>query len=300
MNNTRKTFLILFLGLSFVGFITLLWGYYYMFQEVSQAEGVKIEELWNKGELNEIIELTAEKLQKDSLNFQLLRYSGYAYFYLALSQIDEQERQLNLSLAIRYLRKALVAGYPNKSVSAEIYYILGKSYFHRGLPSMSLSLYHLQKSVEMSYRARDSFEFLADAYRQLGQERQSLDYFESLYRGGKTSDRFLLAYGESLIGAGENVRAEAVLKNAQKNTQNQLLVAEILLQLGQVYYNMGNWSGAKLSLEEALEKKESADAHFLLGEVYRALDQPVQARKKWRLTLELDDQYEAALRRLQE
>ncbi|MEM9424302.1 MAG: tetratricopeptide repeat protein [Spirochaetota bacterium] len=300
MNNTRKTFLVLFLVLFCIVFVAVLWGYYYMFREVSQAEGAEIELLWNQGELNKIVEITETRLEDDSLNFQLLRYSGYAYFYLALGQVDEHERQLYLVRAIRYLRKALVAGYPNQSVRAEIYHILGKSYFYRGLPTMSLSLDYLQKSVRMGHDARDSFEFLADAYRQLGQEEQSLEYFESLYQDGKASDRFLLAYGKSLIGAGKSLDAESVLKNAQKNTQNQLLVAEILLQLAQVYYNTGRWLEAKHSLEETLEKKESADAHFLLGEVYRALNQPVQARKEWRLTLELDDQYKAAFQRLQE
>ena len=296
----RKTFLILFLALLFSGFIAVLWGYYYMFQELSQAESAEIEGLWSRGELNKVIGITVAKLQKNSLNFQLLRYSGYAYFYLALGQIDERERELHLRSAVRYLRKALVAGYPSKSVLAEIYYILGKSYFYRGLPTISLSLDYLQKSIELGYSANDSFEFLADAYRQLGQAEQSLKYFQSLYQDGKASDRFLLAYGKSLIAAGQNIQAEVVLKNAQKNTQNQLLVAEILLQLAQIYYNMGRWLEAKLSLEEALEKRESADAHFLLGEVYRVLNQPVQARKEWRLTLELDDQYKAAFQRLQE
>ena len=300
MNNARETFLIMFLILAFSGFVALAWGYYNMFQEVNQAEGAEIEALWERGELDKIIQITLEKLRKDSLNFQLLRYSGYTYFYLALAQVDEHERQLKLKLAVRYLRKALVAGHPNKNVIAEINYILGKSYFYQGFPTMSLSLVYLQKSVELGYSAKDSFEFLADAYHQLGQDNQSLEYFQSLYQAGKNSGRFLLTYGTSLIGAGENLQAEIMLKNAQKNTQNQLLVADILLQLAQVYYNMGRWLDAKLSLDEALEKKESADAHFLLGEVYRALNNPVQARKEWRLTLELDDQYGAAYQRLQE
>ncbi len=299
MNNSRKIFLIVFLVIAFIVFAVVLWGYYYMFREVSQAEATQIEELWNSGKLRQIIEITANKLEKDSLNFQLLRYSGYAYFYLALGQTDESERQLNLNLAVRHLRKSLVVGHPKKSVQAEIYYILGKGYFYRGLPSMSLSLYYLQKSVEMGYSARDSFEFLAEAYRQMGQEKESLDYFDSLHQDGKSSDRFLLAYGQSLIGAGQNEQALEMLQDAQKNTQNHLLVAEILLQLAQVYYNMGRWLDAKSVLEAALETQESADAHFLLGEVYLALDQPVRARKEWRLTLELDDQYQAAFQRLQ-
>ncbi len=300
MNSIRKTFLILFLILLLLGFIVILFGYYYMFQEVSQAEGAEIEILWNQGKLNDIIQITVDKLQKDSLNFQLLRYTGYAYFYLALGEIEESKRQLSLEIAVKYLRKALVVGSPNKKVLSEIYYILGKSYFHRGLTMLSLSLEYLQKSIELGYSAKDSFEFLADAYWRLGKTQKSLEYFENLYQNGKTSDRFLLAYGQSLIGAGENGQAEIVLLNAQKSTQNQLLMAEILLQLAQVYYNTERWLEARLSLEKSLEKKESADAHYLLGEVYRALEQPVQARREWRLTLELDDQYKAAFQRLQE
>ena len=300
MNARRKIFSILFLVVLCIGFSAILWGYYQMFEEVNQAEGSKMEQLWKKGLLNEIIELADEKLQTDSLNFQLLRYSGYAYFYLALSQIDEGERKRNLHLAVRYLRKAIVAGKPGKKVRAEIYYIIGKSYFYSGLPNMPLCVEYLQKSVELGYNARDSFEFLADAYRQLGEEQKSLDYFESLYQEGRKSARFLLSYGQSLLKAKQNERAETILKNAQKNSQNQLLLAEILLQLGQVYYNMGRWLDARLSLEQTLEKRESAQAHFLLGEVYRALGEPIRARREWRLTLELDDQYEAALERLRE
>ena len=300
MNSIRKTFLILFLVLLLLGFVVILSGYYYMFQEVSQAEGAEIEILWNQGKLNDIVQITVDKLQKDSLNFQLLRYTGYAYFYLALAQVEESERQLSLETTVKYLRKALVASNPSKKVLSEMYYVLGKSYFYRGLPMLSLSLEYLQKSIEFGYSAKDSFEFLADAYRQLGKRQESLEYFENLYKDGKASDRFLLAYGKSLIGAGEDKQAEVVLLNAQKNTQNQLLMAEILLQLAQVYYNTERWLDARLFLEKSLEKKESADAHYLLGQVYRALDQPVQARREWRLTLELDDQYKAAFQRLQE
>ena len=300
MNARRKMFFILFLVVLGTGFIAVLWGYYQMFEEVSQAEGSEMEQLWEKGLLNEIIELAAEKLQTNSLNFALLRYSGYAYFYLALSQIDEGERKRNLVLAVRHLRKAIVAGNPGNKVRAEIYYILGKSYFYSGLPNMPLCVEYLQKSIELGYSAKDTFEFLADAYRRLGEEQKSLDYFESLYQQGKRSARFLLSYGQSLLKAQVNERAEAILKNAQKNSQNQLLLAEILLQLGQVYYNMGRWQDARLSLEQTLEKRESAKAHFLLGEVYRALGEPIRARREWRLTLELDEQYTAALERLQE
>lgn len=300
MNARRKMFFILFLVVLGTGFIAVLWGYYQMFEEVSQAEGSEMEQLWEKGLLNEIIELAAEKLQTNSLNFALLRYSGYAYFYLALSQIDEGERKRNLVLAVRHLRKAIVAGNPGNKVRAEIYYILGKSYFYSGLPNMPLCVEYLQKSIELGYSAKDTFEFLADAYRRLGEEQKSLDYFESLYQQGKRSARFLLSYGQSLLKAQVNERAEAMLKNAQKNSQNQLLLAEILLQLGQVYYNMGRWQDARLSLEQTLEKRESAKAHFLLGEVYRALGEPIRARREWRLTLELDEQYTAALERLQE
>ena len=299
MNNTRKVFLILSLVLLFACLFLVLWGYYYMFREINQAESAEIELLWNQGELNKIVEVTVERLEENTLNFQLLRYSGYAYFYLALGLLDQSEKQHNLKLAISHLRKAMVVSYPNKSVLAEIYYILGKSYFYQGLPTMSLAIDYLKKSLELGYDAKDSFEFLADAYQQLGQEEQSLQYFESLYYDGNVSDRFLLAYSKSLIEVGDNAKAEEMLQNAKKNIQNQLLLAEILLQLAQVYYNVGQWLNAKFSLEEALERKVSADAHFLLGEVYRALGQPVQAREQWRLTLELDDQYEAAFQRLQ-
>lgn len=298
MTPARRLFFFLFFlfCVSILGLI--IWTNFQVFRGISRIDLEQADQLWKSGELGLLMERVERNLKYDPLDFYMLRYGGYACFHLGLNSLSEEEKSRYFSRSVFYLRKALVLRMVSGKLEGEIYYVLGKAYYYSGFSMLSSAIEALQWSIQEGYWAADIYEFLADAYRRLGKNQESVYYFEQ-FDLEEVSDRFLLAYAKSLMGIGENVKAGKMLERAQESTKNQLLLTEIMLQLAQVYYNMEQWERAQKMLQAVLKEQELAKAHFLLGEIYNKMKQPVQARREWRSAIRLDENYKEAYERLQ-
>ena len=255
-----------------------------------------VNELWNKGDYRGVIKICSERLQKTPLDKNMLLYSGYSHFYLAVSKLSIEERNRELDLSIRDLR--LLKVLPDPPQPEKISYILGKAYLFKGKYWADLSKKYLLDSLDSGYTASDTYEFLGKASSMLGEKTDAVNWYEKAAENFPT-DRLLLTLGEELFNLGMYNESAEYYKKAIKITKDESLKKRGLSQLAHLYYDVGNY----LMAEEVLKtltgmEPENIDSLFLLGETLYMLGKEKEARKYWFAVTAINPGHTGALRRL--
>jgi tetratricopeptide (TPR) repeat protein len=254
-----------------------------------------LSELWRNRLYDEVISRCDEQLAAAPLDATLLAYRGFAYFYKGVSEVTLEERIPYLDEAIVCLRRAKLGAVDNWS--AEVDYILGKAYYHKGRYYYDLTLEYLKAALSAGYEQEDIYDYLGLAATQLDRLEEGLGYFQQALEINPT-DLLLLTIGQTYFQAEQYQQAEEYLLRAVNKTEDAAVEIRARFLLGQIYFEREDYFKAEDQYTEILRADpNSSDAYYYLGEIYSNMNDPVKARAHWRKALVIDpSHYGARLR----
>jgi tetratricopeptide (TPR) repeat protein len=183
-------------------------------------------------------------------------------------------------------------------LGGELYYVLGKAYFHRGRFYTDSAIRALERSLELEYRAEDSFEYLGLAYSRLGLFDEAVEYFLRSAEENP-SDILFLTVAQTYYEDGRLEPALEYAERAIERTDDDFLAERARFLIGEVYLDLESYGDAERFFQSILENNpRSAQAHVLLGEIYSRRGDDVRARDAWREALRLDPNNVEAWERL--
>jgi tetratricopeptide (TPR) repeat protein len=254
-----------------------------------------LSELWQNRLYDEVISRCDEQLESAPLDPALLAYRGFAYFYKGVSEVTLEDRIPYLDESIVSLRRAKLSS--NSNWSAEVNYILGKAYYHKGKYYYDLTLRYLQAALSAGYQPEDIYDYLGLAATQLDRLEEGLEYFQRALEINPT-DLLLLTIGQTYFQAERKQEAEEYLLRSINKTEDAAAEVRARFLLGQMYFEREDYFKAEDQYLEILTlNPNSSDAYYYLGEIYSNMNDPVKARANWRKALVLDpSHYGARLR----
>jgi len=257
---------------------------------------VSIMDLWEKGQYAEVNSLAEAKLLNNPMDRDALLFAGYARFYLAISRLSAEERNLDLDYSIKHMRLLLARG--GNPHPERVHYLLGKAYLLKGTYWADQAINYLRLSLDAGYLADDSYEFIGKSYSQLGDPEQALLWYRKAAETHST-DRLLLTLGEEAFKLGLYDAAAAYYHKSITETRDESLKKRGLSQLGQLYYDVGNYSMARGVLESLVSMEtDNQNYQFLLGETYHELGLEREARIAWHAVTRINPEHVGALHRL--
>ncbi len=269
-----------------------------LFQQRSKNadEVVSISALWDDRLYGEVAELAETRLQNDPMDRDALLFAGYSRFFLAISRLSTAERNADLDASIRYLRLLKTRG--DTPDPERVDYVLGKAYLYKGTFWADLAVHYLTASLEAGYQAPDTYEHLGRAYSEMGNRENALAWYEKAAQTNPT-DRLLLTLGEEAFSLGSYDKAAEYYLQSIDATKDESLEKRGLSQLGQLYYDVGNYTMARGVLESLVEMEPGNENYqFLLGETYHELGMRSEARRAWHATARINPRHIGALSRL--
>ena len=254
----------------------------------------RLPDLFRAERYDDVIAATDAVLAGDPLNAVALSYRGFASFYKSVSQNASEERMPYLDEAVVSLRRAKVAGTP---FPGETDYVLGKAYFNKGKYYYDLAIASIQSSVARGYVQKDSYEYIGQAYSQLGDYPKAIDAFLLAVKDDP-GDLLLLTIGQTYYQMKRTSDAVDYLLRTLNKTEDKEIEERARVLLGGIYLDSGELFKAEEQFSEIVKiNPRSADAHYDLGEVYAKMGDPVKARAEWRNALIIDpSHYGAKLR----
>ncbi len=252
----------------------------------------KIVTLWENHQYAELIAYTDELLMKNSTDFNALVFNGFSNFYEGLSRFSLEERIPFIDRSVVTLRKALV--FENQKLALEIYYVLGKAYYHKGHFYTDLAAKYLEKSIEGGFVGEDVYEYLGLIYSSTGQKSRSAECFEKAVEKNP-SDLLYLALAQVYLELDRNDKAEEYLIRTSNKTTDKELEEKSYFLLTEIYEKRNDIIKMEDMLNKILQNNpRSADAYYKLGEIYERSGDNVKARSEWRKALRIDPEHYGA------
>ena len=275
---------------------------FFVLRAPARAEGAAVErhapgklpDLFKAEKYDEVVSTADAILKGDPLNPVALAYKGFASFYRAVSQNALEEKMPYLDQAIVSLRRARLVNTP---FIGETEYVLGKAYFNKGKYYYDLAITSMQSSVARGYVQKDSYEYIGQAYSQLGDYAKAIDAFLQAMKDDD-GDLLLLTIGQTYYQMKRTSDAVDYLLRTLNKTEDKDIEERARTLLGGIYLDTGElFKAEEQFLAIAKLDARSADAHYELGEVYAKMNDPVRARAEWRNALIIDpSHYGARLR----
>jgi tetratricopeptide (TPR) repeat protein len=255
-------------------------------------------QLWNDREYTELVVEATDRLEEEPLDETALSLRGFARFYLAMQEVNQERTQTQLIGSVQDLKRALLLEEPR--LEAQIHYVLGKAFFHRGRFFYDEAIEELVIARERGIEQLDLLEYLALASQELKRDGEAIDYYrEAIEFGGEPIHKLSLA--DLLIERERYLEADALLEEVLSETSDVGIVQHALLSSGVSFRDQERWEEAVEVYEELLTINESsAQAHFGLGETYLGMGDSNLARYEWREAVRLDPNHIESLQRLQE
>ncbi len=254
----------------------------------------RLPDLFRAQRYDDVIAASDAILTGDPLNAMALSYKGFAAFYKSASQDATEERMPYLDEAVVSLRRARLAGTP---FPGETDYVLGKAYFNKGKYYYDLAISSIESSVAHGYVQKDSYEYIGQAWSQLGDYQKAIDAF-LLAMKDDPGDLLLLTIGQTYYQMKRTSDAVDYLLRTLNKTEDKEIEERARTLLGGIYLDTGELFKAEEQFTAITQlDSRSADAHYELGEVYAKMNDPVKARAEWRTALIIDpSHYGARLR----
>ncbi len=264
--------------------------------EEAGGEAQDVLTLWDKKEYSKVNEICEEYLSKNPLASRYLILNGFAYFYRGSSLYSLEDQIPLYDMAIVNLRKVLILNDP--PMRAEVHYILGKTYYHKGRFYVDQAVRHLEHSIESGYVGEDSYRYLGLAYSELGDSEKAVENF--LIAAEATPDSLLyLTIGQTYYKIKKVEKALDFLMRAVHSTDEATIEKKARFLIGSIYLERDDYFKARDQYEKILSlDQESADAHYYLGEIYDRMGDKVKARAEWRKALNIDSSHYGALLKL--
>jgi len=258
----------------------------------SPSQNEIVMDLWESQRYLELINYCDSLLELNPADVNILMFRGFASFYEGNSKVNREEKLHFIDASIFYLRKALV--FANERIRPQIYYVLGRSYHHKGKYYADLSTKYLEKSIDKGFIGKDTYEYLALAYSELGKKEKSAYFFE-LAAENNPSDILFSLLAQLYFDLGSFDLAEGYLIRSNDETTSSQLEERNLFFLGQIFENRKDMAKAEESYRRIIQiNPRSADAYYRLGLLYEIAGDRVRARAEWRQALRLDPQHYGA------
>ncbi|MBQ0168000.1 MAG: tetratricopeptide repeat protein [Treponema sp.] len=289
--------------LIFIAIVLILsFGVKHIVSRVNAAPSLsKVYDAWDKQDYINVYNLSNDVTAIKPYEGTALAYHGYASFYLGVSSTDTSEAQSYINEAINSLRLASYSA-PDK-LKPQIYYMLGKAYFHKDSSSAyyyyaDLTVYYLNKALEGGFSAADIPEYLGLSYAQLSMTEQSIASFSEALGHGE-SDMLLLAIAEQYIKSNQQDKALQYLYRLRAFSDDEQYQIKAGLLLGNIYTDDGKYEEAMTEFQTILEKNpENADAYYGIGIIYEMMGDMAKARAEWRNALKKQVNHPGALQKL--
>ena len=230
-----------------------------------------------------------------------LTFLGYSSFMLAESETDNIKSQELLDKSIFSLRKAMHGC--KKDTLPQIQYMLGRAYFYKNKVSAyhyyaDLVVKYLLLAVSNGYKSVDIPLLLGLSYASLGETDESIAAFTEALLVRET-DTLLFNIAKQYCNSGQESVAKQYLVRVMETSQNEELLDDSHILLGQIYTSEGNFSDAEKEFNSILEKNQnSADAHYGLGVLYEKKGDNIKARSEWRKCLKIQFNHKGALKKM--
>lgn len=258
---------------------------------------------WHAKDWDKVLADCSASLLKAPLDGFYLGFAGLASFYKGTELPDGEERSALMDQAVVLLRKTLVLTEKKRFPELprpQIEYVLGKSYYYKGLPYWDETAKWLKASLDDGYHAADSLEFLAVAHAGLGQNDKAIEYFEQAL-GQNRSDLLLISAAKAYMDSGNRDHAETLLLEALSRSEDALTRGKCRFSLSQIYEARGEMKKAQEQIELVIkENPQSADAHYRLGLVLQKQGDAIGARSEWRKAVTIDPMHGEARMKLSE
>jgi tetratricopeptide (TPR) repeat protein len=269
-----------------------------LFNAFGVGESYHLYELWRNGERQTLIAAANQTLEQHPMHPDALALRGFARFYAGMASNDTQEREAFLRDSVADLRRALLVEEP--PMEAEIHYVLGKAYFHRGAFFYDLAVEELTKAADGGLAREDMYEYLAVASVDLGEPEAAVAYLQEAIEKSPTAILYH-TLGTTLLAMDRLREAEDALQQAVRLSDDTFLLEQSRLILGEIYRRQGEFERSESQYRMILEENpRSADAHFYLGELYQERGETERARFEWREAFRIDPNHLEAIQRLQE
>jgi tetratricopeptide (TPR) repeat protein len=177
-----------------------------------------------------------------------------------------------------------------------VYYLVGRLYRDKGELGRAIGYY--EQAAKLAPMETWYYIELAQIYEGLGQFGEADKWYEQARLATPESERPYLFYGMSLLNRGRVDEAIAQLEIArQYNTDN----CGVLLRYGDALAAAGRYEEALAAYRESvLDVKPCGwESHMHMGDVYRRMSMPAEARQEYEHVLELYPDFAPAVEALQ-
>jgi tetratricopeptide (TPR) repeat protein len=254
-------------------------------------------ELWESGEYDKVSEVTDRIFNDDPMDKTSLVLGGFAQFYQGVYEIDAERKQTHMDRSVVLLRKALLHQRP--PMQAQVFYVLGKAYFHKGSNYYDLAVEYIEDSLDAGYVASDSYEYLTVAYGELDMLEKSAETLHSAIELNP-NDLLYFSLGETYFQMQRYDDALGYYDTAIHMSDDEYLEQQARFRIGEIYLDQGFFEESEAQIQRVLdENPRSAQAHYLLGELSNARGDHERARFYWREAVRIDPGHIDSLRSLQ-
>ncbi len=251
-----------------------------------------IYEYWQAKKYDSVIEMCSKVRAEEPLQPRALALAGFAYFYKSLGEYSMEDKLTLVDNSIFTLRKARII--ENRPYKAEIEYILGKAYYHKGKFYLDQAIEHIKNSIDLGYVAEDSYEYLGLAYSEINQYEESVTYFLKALEKQETA-LLHLTLAQAFYRLNDKTSAEEHLLRAINKAGEPAIENKSRFLLAQIYTDRNAYLKAEKQYIKILaDNPQSADAHYYLGEIYAKMDDSIKARAEWRKALQIDPSHYGA------
>ena len=265
----------------------------------AQPSKQSVLEAWKSQDLQKTRDLSQSSLLFKPLDAFFLSFEGIASYYLSSGKPEGEERQTLLDEAVFSIRKAL-ATQENIPVKAQVEYVLGKAYYHKGAPWYDLAVKYLELSKADGYLGKDTKQYLGLAYVGMGMHEKAITNFQEALKSGQ-NDLLMLSTAVSYKELGDDIKAKELLDKAINTASDAVVTQKARYMLAEMTYQKGDVEGAK-KLYFAITEADptSADAWYWLGLIYEAEKDPIKARAAWRKATAINPNHIEARKKLAE
>lgn len=248
------------------------------------------------GILDEILSRTEIILKENPLDFRALVFHGYAAFYRSFHESTFSAQLVFFNRAILSIRRALLIA--PQEMKAQLYYVLGKSYYFKREYYYDLAAKHLETALNLGYKEADTYEFLVLINEAWGNTETSIRFLELAY-GEKKDELYLLHLAREYKKANRIDDAKKILSGLLETVKEPAMARECKFLLGEISFEQGDMTAAESLYRSILEADtNSAEAHFRLALILEKKGDYAAYRYELRRTLENDPGHSGARSRL--
>ena len=220
------------------------------------------------GEINELyknLSIMCKKIKQYDkaikyYNLRLQKRPDDSKVILALNTIYETLGNKNKALQVLIDFDKNYSKYKIKKKIAEVYEE------KNDLPN---AIKYYSEAFEINNKKVDILEKIALLYHNIGQDTSAIKVYNN-YIATKPEDNILKKVYKNLGGFYKNIGNKNNAIVYFEKSKNIKFDQEVSLNLGDLYFEMGNYTKSKENLLDVLEKgKDNPQAHYYLGKIYR-------------------------------